>query len=140
MADLLDGLARHLHDRGLVDYQPDASGGDCYLDTMPQTPDEVVALTLYGGLEADSKLPYDEPRLQVRVRGTAVRTVSYQRAQLLYDELNGLGPVDLPDGTRLQLAYALQTPASMGLDDNGRHEHTTNYQLEVLAPTTHRPL
>lgn len=140
MADLLDGLARHLHDRGLVDYQPDAAGGDCYLDTMPQTPDQVVVLTLYGGLEADSRLPYDEPRLQVRTRGTTSRKTSYDRAQLVYDELNGLGPLTLPDGTRLLLAYALQTPASLGLDDNGRHGHTTNYQLEVVAPTAHRPL
>lgn len=140
MADLLDGIARHLHGLGLVDYQPAGNAGDCYLETMPSTPDEVVVLTLYGGGEADSRLPYDEPRLQVRVRGTAVRKVSYDRAQLIYDELTGLGPVTLPDGTRLLLAYALQTPASMGLDSNGRHEHTTNYQLEVVAATAHRPL
>lgn len=140
MADLLDGLAQHLAGRGLVDYQPGANTGDCYLDGMPQTPDQVVVLTLYGGKEPDSKLPYDEPRLQVRTRGTAARRVSYDRAWSLYQELNGLGPLDLPDGTRLLLAYPLQTPASMGLDADGRHEHTTNFQLEVLAPSTHRPL
>jgi hypothetical protein len=140
VADLLDGLARYLADRGLVDYQPDSGGGDCYLESMPQTPDEVVILTLYGGPEPDSRLPYDEPRLQVRARGIADRRVSYQRAQLIYDELNGLGPVTLPDGTQLLLCYGLQTPESMGLDDNGRHEHTCNYQLETVAPTAHRPL
>lgn len=140
MADLLDGLARHLHGLGLVDYQPDGAGGDCYLDTMPPTPDEVTVLTLYGGEEQDSKLPYDLPRLQVRTRGTADRRASQDRARLIYDELNGLGPVTLPDGTTLLLCFALQTPASLGQDDNGRHGHTTNYQLEVVAPSAHRPL
>lgn len=140
MADLLDGIARHLHGQGLVNYQPDAGAGDCYLETAPQTPDELVVLSLYAGPESDSRLPYDQPRLQVRTRGGPDRRVSYDRARLIYDELHGLGPVDLPDGTRLLLCYALQTPASMGLDDNGRHEHTCNYQLETVAPTAHRPL
>lgn len=142
MPDLLDGIARYLDANGLVDYDPTGATGDCFLEAMPQTQagDLAVVLTLYDGMEADSKLPYDEPRLQVRVRGTPDPRVSRARAQGIYSQLNGLGPIQLPDGTRLQLCYAMQTPASMGIDSLGRHEHTTNYQVEIVAPTVHRPL
>lgn len=138
MADLLDGIARHLASLGLVAYETAGTGGDCFLDAMPDTPDEAVALTLYAGLEPDSKLGYDEPRLQVRCRGTRDRRVSRERCQAIYDELGGLGPLTLPDGTELVLCFALQPPTSLGVDAKGRHEHTTNYQLEVRSITAHR--
>lgn len=139
MADLLDGLARHLAGAGLVDYVPDAAGGDVAFGSVPQAPSGVVVLTLYGGPEADSRLPYDEPRLQVRVRGGEDRRVSYDRIAAIRSELHGLGPLTLPDGTFLVLSYALQTPAHLGVDDNGRHHHSVNFQLEVHAPSAHRP-
>lgn len=138
MADLLDGIARHLATLGLVAYETAGTGGDVFLDAMPDTPDEAVALTLYEGLEPDSKLGYDEPRLQVRCRGTRDRRPSRERCQAIYDELNGLGPLLLPDGTELILCFALQPPTSLGCDAKGRHEHVTNYQLEVRSLTKHR--
>lgn len=139
MADLLDGLAQHLAGLGLVTYNPDAAGGDVAFEALPQDPGDVVVLTLYGGPEADSRLPYDEPRLQVRVRGDGDRRTSHDRATAIRSELHGLGPRTLPDGTYLVLCYALQTPAYLGQDDNGRHHHSCNFQLEVHAPSTHRP-
>lgn len=139
MADLLDGLARYLTDRGLVTYTPDTAGGDVALEAIPQEPAECVVLTLYGGPESDSRLPYDEPRLQVRTRGDGDRRTSYNRLVTIRGELHGAGPVTLPDGTRLLSCYALQTPAYLGLDDNGRHHHSCNFQLEVYAPSVHRP-
>lgn len=139
MADLLDGIARHLAAQGLITYETAGTGGNTFLDAMPDTPDEAVTLTLYDGLEADSKLGYDEPRLQVRSRGTRDRRVSRDRCQDIYDELNGLGPITLPDGSELLLCYALQGgPVSLGVDAKGRHEHATNYQLSTRSVTKHR--
>jgi hypothetical protein len=138
VTDLLDGLARYLADRGLVDYQPNGAGGDCYLESMPQTPDEVVVLTLYGG-DVDPLNPNDQPRLQVRARGTPDRRVSRGRVQAIYDQLHGETHLTLPDSTYLISARARQTVASMGIDDNGRHEHVTNFDLDVAAPSVNRP-
>ena len=72
MADLLDGIARHLADKGIVTFETAAApGGDCFIDNMPSEPDEAVALSTYDDArEPDSLLGYDEPRVQVRVRGT----------------------------------------------------------------------
>lgn len=140
MAELLDGLARHLQEQDLVNYQPAAPGGDLFLEDMPPTPDEAVALTIYDdGREPDSLLGYDEPYVQVRVRGTSDPRVSRRRCAAIRDELHGLGPLTLPDGTELILSVALQNaPASLGIDQLGRHEHVANFRMEVRNISTHR--
>lgn len=139
--DLLDGLARYLAERGLVVYDPSGAGGDCFIELMPSTPDEAVTLTVYDdGREPDSLLPYDEPRVQVRVRGTTDPRVSRRRCASIRSHLHGLGPVILPDGTNLILSVAIQAaPGSIGVDDNGRHEHVVNFRMEIRQTSQHRP-
>ncbi|MGW0495044.1 minor capsid protein [Streptomyces sp. NPDC003007] len=140
MADLLQDLALHLQAQNLLTYDPVGTSGDCFLEAMPQTPDETVVLTAYDDArEPDSKLGYDEPRVQVRVRGTSDPRVSRERCKAIRDELHGLGPVTLPDGTRLILSIALQGgPASLGRDENGRHEHVCNFRMEIRNVSAHR--
>lgn len=139
MADLLDGLARHLEALGLLEYDPDGITGDTFIGTMPSRPDAAVALTIYGGPESDSKLGWDEPSVQVRVRGGPDPRVSFNRCAAIRSELHGLGPVTLPDGTFLQLCIANQSaPGPIGADDNGRHEHVCNFRAEVRSVTAHR--
>lgn len=140
MADLLDGLARHLQDKTLVEYDPVGTSGDCFIESMPSAPDEAVALTIYDdGGEPDSKLGYDEPHVQVRVRGTADPRVSRRRCADIRSELHGLGPLTFPDGTELILSVALQNaPAALGVDETGRHEHVANFRMEIRNVTVHR--
>jgi hypothetical protein len=140
VADLLDGLARYLAARGLITYDPATGLGDVFFDVMPDSPDAAVALTATGGGEIDSKLPYDSPSVQVRARGPATdRSVARARAWALYGELHGLGPLDLPDGTRLLSCIAAQTPTSMGQDTTGRLDYVFNVGCETYAPSVHRP-
>ncbi|MEU1554006.1 minor capsid protein [Streptomyces scabiei] len=139
MADFLDGIARHLDALSLVTYDPEGTAGDTFLDDMPSGPDRAVAITSYqAGVEPDSLLPYDEPRIQVRTRDvdpTAART----RCAAIYGELHGLGPVTLPDGTLLILCVALQGgPTAIGKDQNGRMEYVCNFRAEHRTITAHR--
>jgi hypothetical protein len=135
VADLHDGIARYLAGLDLVTYP-----GDVFFDVMPAAPDAAVCLTVYGGAPVDSKLPYDAPSLQVRVRAPATdRAQARTRAQALYSALHGLGPITLLDGTRLILAVAQSAPGSMGQDDLGRLEYVFNLALETYAPSAHRP-
>ncbi|MFH9013966.1 minor capsid protein [Streptomyces sp. NPDC017943] len=139
MADLLDGIARHLDARGLLDYDPYGTTGDTFIETTPSRPDEAVTLTLYGGPESDSRLPFDEVSLQVRTRGGRDPRPSRQKCAAIRDELHGLGPLTLPDGTFLQLAIAIQAaPAYMGQDTSGRHEHVCNFRLDIRNVSAHR--
>ncbi|MFB7908112.1 minor capsid protein [Kitasatospora sp. NPDC056076] len=138
MADLLDGMARYLSGLGLVTYDPDGISGDCFIDTMPPTPDAAVALGAYGLGEPDPLNNDDELGLQVRARGGPDPRVSRRRCQDIYNALQGLTDTQLPDGTLLLLATAVQTPSPLGTDGNGRHEHVVNFRIFVVSPTAHR--
>jgi hypothetical protein len=135
---LLDGIARYLDQLGLVEFDETGTTGDCFEEVMPDKPDSAVSLTLYGGPEPDSKLPYEEPRVQVRVRGGADPRVSRARAQAIYSALHGLDHETLPDGTFVVLCIAISTPASIGRDTNSRHEHVINFRCEITSVTAHR--
>ncbi|MEU9002581.1 minor capsid protein [Streptomyces sp. NPDC048551] len=138
MADLLDGLARHLAARGLVSYNPAGTGGDCFIESLPSTPGECVVLGVYDdGSVQDSRIGYDTVAVQVRVRGATDPRVSRARAHAIRSELHGLGPVTLPDGTNLLLSVA-RNVAGLGVDDNRRHEHVFNALMQVRSVTMHR--
>ena len=136
MADLLDGIARHLAAAGLLTYDPTGRSGDTFVEAMPPTPDRAVSLALYDAGAPEARDDAEPRRLQVRTRGTADPRVSRARAEALYRALHGAAGVELPDGTWLILAAARGTPAPLGPDSNGRHEHVVNFDLDVSGPTT----
>lgn len=123
-------------------YRADGTpGSTIFLASLPSAPDEAIAIGRYGGAEADGRLPYDEPRLQFRVRGDAADVrAAEDRAQAVYDALHGLGMRMLPGGTWLQLAVGAQGgPIYIGPDQTGRPEYTVNVRVEVRRPTPQRP-
>lgn len=134
MADLLDGLARHLDGAGLLDYDPAGRTGDTFIEAMPPAPDAAVSLALYDGPAPEARDDAETRRLQVRVRGGPDPRVSRARAEALYRAVHGLAGAELPGGTWLTLATARGTPAPLGPDSNGRHEHVVNFDLDVSGP------
>jgi len=139
----MEELAQLLADRGLGTYHADGTaGGTIYLLALPATPDRCMALAPYGqgATEADSRLPYDEIRFQVRCRGTATDARQAEAdAQAVYDSLHGLGMLALAGGTWLQLVLGIQAgPIYMGRDKNGRHELAVNFRAEISRPTPNR--
>ncbi|MEV7777800.1 minor capsid protein [Kitasatospora sp. NPDC088351] len=138
MADVLDSFARYLQAAGLLTYDPNGIKGDTFIELLPPAPDRAVQLSLYGAGTPDPLNAWDERSLQVRVRGTADPRVSRARAEAIFGALHGLAGVELPGGLWLVLCIAQQTPAPLGVDAAGRHEHTTNFRLDVEA-TTSRP-
>ncbi|MFD4659341.1 minor capsid protein [Kitasatospora sp. NPDC058444] len=133
MADVLDSLARYLQAAGLLTYDPTGVKGDCFIELMPPAPDRAVQLSLYGAGVPDPLNGWDERSLQVRVRGTADPRVSRARAEAILSALHGLAGIELPDGLWLVLCIAQQTPAPLGVDAAGRHEHVVNFRLDVEA-------
>lgn len=132
---LLDGMADYLDSLGLVTYRPAGTDGDVFLEHLPQEPDSVTTLFLYGGDEADAKLGYDHPLLQVRTRAGLDSAPSRQRNRAIYDALHGLAGVTLPDGTLVVNCIGVQSePMHIGVDAVGRHEHALNYEIETRNP------
>jgi len=137
-------LAHYLDSLDLVDYQEDGDG-DCFIHRMPPEPDEAVMVTAYGAnpVEGSTALGYDEPTVQVRVRGTTDPRNGEARAQAIYGALQGLCHVTMAEGTddelRVISCRSPQTgPAYMGADQAGRHEYAVNTALHVRAQTQHR--
>ncbi|GGM76902.1 hypothetical protein GCM10012275_54490 [Longimycelium tulufanense] len=137
---LSEEFAYLLAQLGLGEYRVDGSvGGNIYLAALPQSPDVALAVALYGGSESDSKLGYDEPRVQVRVRGTTDPRIGEQRAQDVYDALHGLAERWLAGGTLLLSCIGVQAgPIPMGRDGNGRFEYSVNFRAELRRPTINR--
>lgn len=133
------GIARYLESLGLLNFDEAGVTGDTFIETMPSEPDEAVMVVAMPGPGADSKLGYDHPGVQIMVRGTQDPRESWNRARAIYDALHGLGPITLPDDTRLISCVCLQSgPVPIGKDSNGRFEHTLNFDTEVRALTAHR--
>lgn len=135
---VLEEVGQLLAELGLGTYE---AGGTIYLVTLPSEPDECMAVTRYGGREADAALGYDEIGLQVRVRGSADDvTTGEAKAQAVYDHLHGLRMRYLtPGGTWLQMAIGTQAgPVYIGRDGGGRPEWTVNFRCELQRPTANR--
>lgn len=133
-------IAEYLDALGLVDYRANGVGGDCFIDTTPQSPDVAVVIFGTGSSGSDFHHGYDAPTVQIMVRGGADPRVSHSRAVEIYEALHGLGHTVLPDGTKVLSCTAVQSaPIGLGHDDNGRHRHAINYQLDIYAPTALRP-
>lgn len=109
-------------------------------EEMPTEPDTAVALYSTGGFEADSKLPFDSPTVQVVVRAGQNPQTAIDLWWAIYDYLHALRYTTLPDGTFLAWAIAQQSsPIRLGTDDNGRHRFAMNLRCEQRRASTHRP-
>lgn len=118
----------------------DTSGvtGNVFISTMPSSPDTVVMVSEYGGT-VDDKNPFSDINVQARVRGTRDPRVSYNIAKEIFDELQGLTNTTLiSSGSRVIKVVAQNTPIDIGRDDNGRHEWTVNFNIEVRDIGTNR--
>lgn len=140
---LLDGFAQQLDVDGHGVWSPDAPYGasdvGIVIGEVPAQPEQIVALTRYRAADDAELLGYDQPNVQVRVRGTEDERVSRERAQAIFDSYTGATSFALPDGTYVVLIVGLQGgPISMGRDDAGRCEHTVNFSIDYRNPTEHR--
>lgn len=112
--------------------------GNVFISVMPASPDTCVMVSEYGGV-ADDKNPFSDINVQVRVRGTKDPRVSYNIAKEIFDELLGLTNTTLiSSGSRVIKVIAQNTPIDIGRDDNGRHEWTVNFQIEVYDEGSNR--
>src|SRR5690606_10671561 len=96
---MLEGIARYLDHKGIAPFAPNGRGGDIFLAPRPPQPREAVALMSTGGDEPLVRHPFDTRKFQVLVRGGADPRPPLARAEAIYDALQGLAGVTLPDGT-----------------------------------------
>lgn len=131
-------VAEHLNAQGIVNFHLTDEGGDCFIDHLPDQPDDAVAIFSSPGPGVPGILGYDQPGFQVRTRSFNLKT-AHDKAKAIYDELHKLRSMELPSGTWLvQIIGTQSSPAPLGPDAANRHEYTQNYQSEIRAVTAHR--
>ena len=138
-------LAKWLDGHALVAYR-EGAGGDCFLEHLPDAPDEAVQILSTGGnpLPAAATRGYDEPTVQLMLRGAPGDPVTpLDRAWSAYAALQGLRYVTLDEGGADEVFLIVCTspqtaPASAGTDEKGRYRFTLNFALHVRALTEHR--
>jgi hypothetical protein len=135
----VSGVAQLLADAGVGAYDPDnplpPDQVPITVGASPSGDGDAITVTTYpGGPPPDSRNGWEYPRLQVRVRSAGpLAALDLDRA--CFDALqfrSGTQPRTLADDVTLTDCHALQSEAQpLGLDGNGRHEFTRNYQLTV---------
>jgi hypothetical protein len=116
------------------------SGGNVFEGFLPARPNKIVAVLPSGGYEADSGLPYDSPSLQIIVRSDEDPVWALDMWYAVYNRVQGMANVVLPDGTYLVSCIAIQSgPVHIGKDEAGRFQYGMNLQTEIKNPTEERP-
>ncbi len=125
-------IARYLNGLGLVSYSATANTGDVFINRLPPKPDSIVYIREYGGPPPDAALGYDTRALQIIVRGATEDSREVEtRALQLYNALHAAHSMVLLDGTTVIDCLAQQSPYSLGVDANQRHEYCFNLYVEV---------
>jgi hypothetical protein len=138
MSTITEEFAQLLHNLDIGTYTPNGTTGDIFLTSAADAPDSAIAIARYGGPEADSLLGWDMPSVQIRVRGDNLDPrVAENRAQQVYDALQGMASRHLPNGTWLLLCVG-SGPAYMGRDLKGRYEFVCNFRTEIRNASAQR--
>jgi hypothetical protein len=128
---ILEEVALYLESKGLISYDPTGIAGDTFLLTMPDQPDNGVAIYRYGGPRSDTEMAYDTINIQIVVRGKGDPRPVEQRAQNIYNSLQSLNTGQLiPYGVWVVNCYSPNGVIGTGKDANGRHEFRINFYLE----------
>lgn len=137
---LLSEIAQFLHNQGIVTYDPEGVEGDFFISALPSSPDECVTIYPSGGSQADGKLGYDMPSVQLIVRGTMDPRPALNRAKRIYDALHGYSHAPfVSDGIWVLNCVGTQSgPVHIGRDQNGRNEYSLNFDLEIRNQSGNR--
>jgi len=125
-----------------VNYQPNLSTGNCFVEFMPSQPNEAVAVMSTGGYPQDTKNASDIATIQILVRNDLNDTTN-ALALSIYSALQALDLTVLDDAgvdeTQVITCQAEQSqPVSIGFDDNNRLEWSLNFRLRVQSLTLNR--
>lgn len=136
--DLASGIAQLLEDDGIAVWSPTgtytADQLGIYLETVPETKDRLITLSLYDvsepiagdsiiGLQVRIRLPGQDPR-PINDLDDSIKTALNGRAFTA-------------NGIRVSLCQ-WQSGTTLGPDNSKRRNKSANYHLTVLRPSPHR--
>ncbi len=139
--NLLTGVAQLLVGAGLGVWRDTgvyaASETGITLDTIPQSPDQVITLSDYA-VSDDPTLSDSVVGIQVRTRGAGQDPRPVKDLDgAIFNVLHGLGGVTLAGGVHV-VSMVRRSGASLGQDANNRWMRSSNYYATVWRPSANR--
>lgn len=140
-ADLLTGLAQFVAAANIGTWRDNgvyaAGETGIVLDTIPASPDRIIALSDYV-VSDDPSLSDSVIGVQVRTRwgGQDPRPVK-DLDGLIFNLLHGLSGINLVGGVHIVSMFR-RSGVSMGQDANNRWGRSSNYYVTVHRPSTNR--
>lgn len=128
-------------------YNPDTTGGNVFVDHMPDQPDVCVSVVAYGGppVDGQAKHNWSAQSVQITARGAAEdRRGPHDVAFAWFSALAGLTSTTLAPGTVDEVFAHIIDPIQShpfhlpGTDRNDRHSYVFNVTVDALVPTSHR--
>lgn len=125
-------------------YRPTSTGGNVFLDWMPDDPNVAVAFMTQPGRPQLGKGAHDFPDVQALVRGAPYDAEgAHALAQAICDAFHCRPASTWAAGTDHEVwvigcTAAQSSPVPIGRDARERPEYSLNFRLTVHQPTTHR--
>lgn len=119
---LLDDIKDYLEEKNVGTF-----GADIFIGALPPSPDDCIALFEYAGEPPDLHWNGEYPGLQVISRAKKYG-MARGKIELVKNTLHGVVETTI-SGTRYLLIQAKQSPASLGIDENGRRLFVINFRI-----------
>jgi len=133
MDSLTQQVAHYLDDNSIGVFDESGATGDIFIATMPDKPDEAIAIYPTGGYKAEgTRLSRAGlPTVTILVRGDRDPRTAEDRAQLIYDLLEGFHADSFVSGGYYIIdCRGIQSgPNHIGQDENLRHRYSLNFLL-----------
>jgi len=124
---IAEQLAVHLHNKGLGLFTKESNDGNIYIDFVPSLQNSITIINRPGN-EADIRNSYKTSGVQIYYRGTDNPLTSYEKAEEIFNALNGLKG-------KLNSSYVVQCfsfqsgPENVGRSENGWFEFSMNFLI-----------
>jgi hypothetical protein len=124
-------VAQYLGAEEITTFDPLGIAGNTFISVLPDTPDDAVMIRSTGGARTEGHAHYDNPSLQIIVRGGLDPRPPELLARRIYDALHGIRHRRLVDGGWwVQKCLGVQSgPVYIGQDTNRRHEYSLNFDF-----------
>jgi hypothetical protein len=133
--ELSKQVAMFLQAEGFGTFDESGVSGNIFINTIPDQPNESLAIFTTGGPGSDPRNNYGRSNIQVLIRTIPNDPRAGEtKATGIIRSLNGFNSDYLtPDGNYIVDVTAIQSgPSQIGQDQNGRFEYSQNFLFEYL--------
>lgn len=128
-------IAIFLNDHGIGRFEEFGTGGNIFINAMPSSPSEAIAIFATGGPSIDPRNEYAARAIQILIRtGSTDPRPGETMAQAVIDVLKGFNGGYLADGGNyiIDIEASQDGPNNIGQDDNRRYEFSQNFIVQIV--------